>query len=308
MRSRWLSVVSLLALGALLAGGCSKSSTTTSPNLPVDDQTQVNATLAASATLVDDGLAEDGSQVSANSASLRIEGTVQPDAAIRPYAWWQDITHETRTWTFVWSDSDATGHPNTVIGTLVKHMTGSLIIIPVSPADSTQPDTTRITKPIDKTLTRQIMLKRLTIGANRVWKVVEVTGAFVTTPGATTHIVSIRLQSSSGVDTTITDPLQFNSLRHVIRFGTQDSVTVTVTTTRANDAVFIHRWDWRHRLRNNLNDTYSFSWVTSAWGGWRYFGIQAMSHGSLYDDTAPFDMQAWHMPFRVDQGDVDYYP
>jgi hypothetical protein len=43
-----------------------------------------------------------------------------------------------------------------------------------------------------------------------------------------------------------------------------------------------------------------------AGGGWRCFGIQAMTHNSISDDTAPFDVQAWHMPFRVDQGDVDY--
>ena len=79
---------------------------------------------------------------------------------------------------------------------------------------------------------------------------------------------------------------------------------------RANDPVLIHRWDWRHRLKNNLDDTYSFSWVTSAWGGWREFGFQAMTHGSIYDDTLPFDTQAWHLPFRVAGGppDVDYWP
>lgn len=301
MRLRF-ALAFVLALGVLVVTGCGKSSSPTAPTVPESDQSQVTATLAAAATLVDDGLAEDGSQVSASSASLKIE------SAIRPYTWWQDVTHETRTWTFAWADSDGTGHPNTVVATLVKHMTGSLIIIPVSPSDSTRPDTTRITKAIDKTLTRKILLHRIAIGANKAWRVVEVTGAFVQTPGATTHIESIRLQSTSGVDTTITDPLQFNSLRHIIRFATSDSVTVTVTTSRTNDAVFIHRWDWRHRLRNNFDGTYTFTWVTSAWSGWRYFGIQAMTHTSIYDDTAPFDMQAWHMPFRVGQGDVDYYP
>jgi hypothetical protein len=110
------------------------------------------------------------------------------------------------------------------------------------------------------------------------------------------------------VDTTITDPTQWITLPTVLSFGPSDSVTVTVTTSRTDDAVYIHRWDWRHRLHNNLDYTYSFSWVTSSWGGWRWFGIQAMTHGSIYDDTAPFDMQAWHEPFRVGQPDVDYWP
>jgi hypothetical protein len=140
--------------------------------------------------------------------------------------------------------------------------------------------------------------------------VVQVTGAFVSTVSPQTDIVSLHIHATSGVDTTIVDPMQWFSLRHVLEFTTNDTVTVVVTTTRTNDPVFIHRWDWRHRLRNNLDGTYSFTWVTTAWGGWRWFGIQAMSHGSLYDDTLPFDMEAWHFPFRVvgGQPDVDYYP
>src|SRR5215471_12126115 len=117
MRVGWLPAACILALGAMLAGGCSKSSSPTSPSAPQDDQTQVNATLTAAASLVDDGLAEDGTQVSANSAELKI------DSPVRPFTWWQDVTHETRTWTFAWSDSDATGHPNAVVATLTKHMT-----------------------------------------------------------------------------------------------------------------------------------------------------------------------------------------
>jgi hypothetical protein len=187
-------------------------------------------------------------------------------------------------------------------------MTGTLVIVPANPADTTQAGTTRINKPLDKTLTRKVMLKRLLILGVREWRVVEITGAFVTTPGAVTTILSIRVQSASGVDTTITDPLQFFSLSHILKFGTSDSVAVTVTTGRTNDAVFIHRWDWRHRLRNNLDGTYSFKWVTSTWGGWRHFGIQDLSHNSLYDDTAAPDFTAWHLPFRVTQPDVNYYP
>jgi hypothetical protein len=122
--------------------------------------------------------------------------------------------------------------------------------------------------------------------------------------------VSLHVHSTSGVDTTITDPLLFFPLRGVIAFTASDTVTVTAQTALTNDAVFIHRWDWRHRLHNNGDGTYSFTWVTSPWGGWRHFAIQAMSHGSLYDDTLPFDSRAWHLPFRVigQQPAVDYYP
>lgn len=296
----------VLAMAAALASGCGKSSSPTAPTTGNTDQAQVATTLAAATSLVDDNLAEDPSQV---TAALEPARGASLQAAIRPFTWWQQITRETRTWTFAWSDTDSTGHPSQVVATLTKHMTGSLVIIPASAADSTQPSSQRITKPIDKTLIRHVKLQRLPLAGGRFWKVIAITGAFVETPGATTHIESIRLQSA-GVDTTITDPLAFFPLRDVIKFGAGDSVTVTVTTSRTNDPVYIHRWDWRHRLRNNGDGTYSFTWVTSAWSGWRHFGIQAMTHGSIYDDTAAFDMQAWHLPFRVvgGQPDVDYYP
>ncbi len=307
MRTRALIVGPLLVALAVLASGCSKSPTSPTP-AATGDVAQVSATLGASATLVDESLAEDPTQVPANETLAG--GTARIQALVKPYTWWQQVTSETRTWDFAWADTDTTGRPQTCVATLHKHMTGSFIIIPVSPADSTMPDTSRIVKPLDKTLVRKVLLKRLTIGGEREWKVVSVTGAKVTTPGTTVAIQSIRLQSSSGVDTTITDPLQWLTLRNVVKFAANDTVTLTVTTNHTDDAVFIHRWDWRHRMRNNFDGTYTFRWVTSAWSGWRHFGVQAMTHGSLYDDTLPYDAMAWHLPFRVagGQADVDYYP
>jgi len=308
MRWTWGSIAigTVLVALAMLLNGCGKS--TMAPNPPgSSDAAQVSSTLAASTTLVDDGLDVDSTQVNAERISSG-SGVAQLQASLRPFTWWQRITSVSKTWTFAWSDTDSTGHPKSCIATLNEHLTGTLVIVPASPSDTTRADTTRIFKPIDKTLTRKVMLQRLALGLGREWRIVATTGALVETPGAITRIISLRIQSASGLDTTITDPLQWISLRHIIQFGTNDSVTVTVTTLRADNPVYIHRWDWRHRLRNNLDDTYSFTWVTSAWGGFRHFGIQAMSHGSIYDDTLPFDMQAWHLPFRVTQPGVDYYP
>ena len=38
--------------------------------------------------------------------------------------------------------------------------------------------------------------------------------------------------------------------------------------------------------------------------------VKVVGGGSLYDDTQPYDSQAWHVPFRVvgGQPDVTYYP
>src|SRR5262249_32467270 len=138
----------------LAIAGCSK----TSPTSPASSTPagQVSATLATAVDLVDDGMAEDGTQYS----SSLVAGGATPMAAGRPVPWWQKVTAETRQWSFAFSDSDATG-PNTCIATLTKHMTGFFVIVPPNAADTTQPSTTRIRKPLDKTLTRRVLLSRV---------------------------------------------------------------------------------------------------------------------------------------------------
>ena len=317
MRVRLAAVAPTLALIAMISGGCGGKSSTSPTSTQAGDQGQVAAVLSTAATLTDDGLDEDPSRVGASvtTGDPAMLGAVSDPTAtqafIRPFAWWQNVTQITPTLTFAFADTDGTGRPTSCVVTVTKHMTGSLIVIPTSATDTTQADSSHtISKPLDKTLTREIKLSRLLIGTERLWKVTQVTGAFVSTQNPQTDLQSLHIHTSSGVDTTIVNPLQWFSLRHVLTFAPNDTVTVTATTSRTNDPVFIHRWDWRHRLRNNLDGTYTFSWVTSAWGGWRWFGIQAMSHGSIYDDTLPFDMEAWHLPFRVVGGQptVDYYP
>jgi len=316
MRLRLAAVVPWSALVVIVASGCGGKSSTSPSSTQTGDQGQVAGVLSAAATLTDDGLDEDPSRVSASVVAGdfqrgELSDPSATEALIRPFAWWQNVTQITPTLTFAFADTDGSGRPTSCIVTISKHMTGSLIVIPTSATDTTQADSSHvISKPLDKTLTREIKLSRLLIGTERLWKVTQVTGAYVSTVSPQTDLISLHIHTTSGVDTTIMSPLQWFSLRHVLTFAANDTVTVTATTSRTNDPVFIHRWDWRHRLRNNLDGTYTFSWVTSAWDGWRWFGIQAMSHGSIYDDTAPFDMVAWHFPFRVVGGQtpVDYYP
>jgi hypothetical protein len=301
MRSRsvpgWIPTV----LALVVAAGCSKS--TTAPTVaPPSDQAQVTTTLAAASSLVDDPIGE--STLQASATHLRRADVTAIQAAITPYKWWQTVNNVSRTWSFAFSDTDATGHPFLCTVTLTKHVTGQFVIVPLSDT------TTTIQKPLDKTFTRQILLQRLLINGDRVWKVVEVTGSLGSTPPPynTSQIVSVHLVAT-GVDTTLTDPQQFFSLRHVIRFAASDTVHLTVTTTRTDDPVFIHlNGIYRWRLHNNLDNTYSTQWVTSAEGGWRHMGIQVMTYATLYDDVAPVDTRAWHFPFRVLEGDLNYYP
>jgi len=302
MRPRIALSWAATALLVALTSGCGDNSPT-KPSTSSSDEEQVTTTLSGAAALADDDLEESPIQSPASLLPTGSEPSVVA-AAITPYKWWQKITDETRHWSFAFSDTDSTGHPSLCLATLTKHLTGALVIVPAS-------DTlTKIEKPLDKTLTRVVKLQRLSFGRSRAWKVVGVTGAVVTTPSPnnTTHIVSVRFVAT-GVDTTITDPQQFFTLRNIIRFAPGDSVHLTVTTTRTDDPVFVHlNAVYRWRLRNNLDGTYSTEWRTSALAGWRHMAVQAMTHDSIYDDSAAFDTQSWHLPFRVTQEDVDFYP
>ena len=55
--------------------------------------------------------------------------------------------------------------------------------------------------------------------------------------------------------------------------------------------------DMRFRLKNNGDDTYSGTFRTGWLTGVRHFGVNALSHGTLFDDTAPYDSQRWVLPY-----------
>src|SRR5690349_1611513 len=138
---RFLEAV-LFGITAAILGGCGGKSSTAPATSSTTDQAQVASTLAASASLVDDGLAEDPSRVGANS--LEPASAAALETAIKPFTWWQNVTQETRSWSFAWSDTDSTARPRTCIATLTKHMTGFLIVIPTSASDSTQGDSSNV--------------------------------------------------------------------------------------------------------------------------------------------------------------------
>jgi hypothetical protein len=39
-------------------------------------------------------------------------------------------------------------------------------------------------------------------------------------------------------------------------------------------------------------------------GGLRHLAVNALSHGTLFDDALPYDSKAWALPFRVISADV----
>jgi hypothetical protein len=126
----------------------------------------------------------------------------------------------------------------------------------------------------------------------------------VTSVNSVTRIQSVRVQAGV-LDTTITDPLQMHRLRRVLRIPAGTEMTVTVTTGSATDVVVLYRWRLRARFHNNGDGTFTARWTTSDEGGMRHFGVNALSNGTLFDDAAPYDSQAWVFPFAVHPEDCN---
>jgi hypothetical protein len=333
-RSLWSSLVVLSLAGALLAG-CGKSnplSTTASPAAS-NDAAQVSSTLAAVAPVIDDGLME-----AADQTSIANDGPAGSASLIAPLFYWRHISDVRRTYSFAFSDTDSTGMPTKATVSIHRYLTGTFnIVYDATPGDSMPFDSVaKVRKPLHDLWERNVLLARVrpksgghgdaVMGHGRgdsthvnEWKVTALSGVQVTSydPATSsdasptfgvTKISKLRIQSSNG-DTTITDPLRFFSLRHVFAFDPGVSVTLTVTTQTNDDIVVLIRNGMRRRFHNNGDNTYTIFWTASAEDGLHHIGVNALSHGTLFDDQAPYDSQAWIIPYRVNPCVIsDYMP
>jgi len=317
MRSRLLFAASLLAAIGLIAG-CGKSTVNSpaSSDTPSLDQAQVASVVAIEPEVVEDGQFESAEITSLGAGP----GTTGALAAINPLRFWRVITSVERRFEFAFADSDSTGRPTTAVVTVHKLLAGRFNILTGVPGDdSATPDSllSVIHKPLADHWVRRVLLKRLPApdSARGVWRVVATSGVKVTSRAATTQIASLRVQTA-GVDTTLTDPLHFFYLRRILKLDPGTPVTLTVTTLRNDDIVVMCRFGHRFRFHNNGDNTYTAVWLVPdlrVGNGPRpgpgrppifHFGVNALSHGTLFDDTAPYDSQAWLLPFLVIPDDI----
>jgi hypothetical protein len=316
MRSRLLLAMSLFAVVGLNAG-CGKS-TVSSPAIstngtPSMDTPSLDRAQVAGVVAIEPEVVEDGQFESADITSLGTgAGATVTAASINPLRFWRVITSVERSFEFAFADSDSTGRPTTAIVTVHRSLAGHFNILTGTPrGDSTVLDSSVsvIRKPLADRWVRRILLKRVPAAdsAGRAWRVVATSAARVTSRDATTQITSLRFQTA-GVDTTITDPLRFFYLRRILKLEPGTSVTLTVTTLKNDDVVVMCRFGHRFRFHNNGDNTYTGVWQVPdlrMGNGPRpgpgrppifHFGVNALSHGTLFDDRAPYDSQAWVLP------------
>jgi hypothetical protein len=312
MRSRLLLVTSLLAAVGLSAG-CGKDPVT-SPSSKSDrpslDQAEVASVVAMAPEVVEDGQFESTEITSLGSGPG--PGAAGALAAVNPLRFWRVITSVERRFEFAFADSDSTGRPTTAIVTVHKSLAGRFNVLTGVPGgDSTALDTSVgvIRKPLADRWVRRVLLQRMPASDSTpsAWRVVATSGARVTSLNATTRIASLRFQTA-GLDTTLTDPLHFFHLRRILKLEPGTPVVLTVTTLRNDDVVVMCRFGHRFRFRNNGDNTYTGVWQVPdlrQGNGPRpgpgrppifHFGVNALSHGTLFEDQAPYDSQAWLLP------------
>lgn len=271
------------------------------------DQSQIVTTVGAESQLIDDDLVEssDPTALAPTLPGAQTSGAT----AIEPRRFWRTITSASRSFEFAFSDTDSTGRPTTAVVTIHRHFLGTFNVVPAG-ADSTPDYNNIIHKPLDDQWVRKVRFRRTRDWDDDrdIWRIAAVTGVDVTSKNATTQIQSLRLQSTA-LDTTITDPLAFFKLRNVLRFAAGDSVTITATTGRNDDVALLYARDRRIRMKNNGDNTYTTVLHIGYLDGWRHFAVNALSHGTLYDDTLPYDSKAWIFPYAVSSMvAVDYIP
>jgi hypothetical protein len=325
--------LSLLSLGLMLVAGlvtgCGKSSpsqpSSQSATPTPQDIAQVNRVIATSPGFVNEDVYE-GTQAS------QLDPANGALAAIRPIFWWRKIDSATRTFETEYTDPDSTGRPTMATVTVHRLLTGSFNI--VAGNDTTSHPDSIVHKPLEDSWVRKLLLKRgrdITVGDTVItrWRLVGTSGVEVTSKDAVTDIQSVRIQAGtlagSVLDTTITDPLQLHRLRRVLHLPTGSQVIVTVTTGATDDVVLLYRWLRRVRFINNGDGTYTAGWISGDQcdqdrdlvfaashdgdGSWvRNFGVNALSHGTLYDSASPYDSNAWVFAFgfQRDQCDLDH--
>ncbi|MEO5988162.1 MAG: hypothetical protein ABIU54_08925 [Candidatus Eisenbacteria bacterium] len=301
MKTRLLTFTALALLVGALAG-CGKSTTTLGPNLDngvnVEAQAQVSAAIAANAGYIDEDAFSTSAEADVNA------GAGVGLSAIRPLHFWRTITSVDRRIEIRYGDPDSLGRPTTAVATIHKHLLGQFNIAAGS-IDVT--DTTRILihKPLDDRWVRRLALRRVGIdstGTHQSWRVVGVSGVEVKSKDATTNILSLRIQAGT-VDTTVTNPLELHRLRHMLLVSDSQTMHLTVTTGRNDDVVVLYRHLSRTPFVNNGDGTYTSEFVLGDFTGLRHVGVNAFTHGTLFDDTAAYDSNAWILGFVVRPGD-----
>lgn len=150
----------------------------------------------------------------------------------------------------------------------------------------------------------------------RGWRLVEVSGAEVTSENNTVQIDSVRLNCESYPDTVFTDPLVLFAREDIISLTPEEECTLTVYTDYTvgdSNYVFLHSWRRHiehHRRRFNYigNGVFTGVWfapsnLSGAINVIHHCAFDMISRETLKDDTLSYNANSWLFPYKVTVSD-----
>jgi hypothetical protein len=197
-------------------------------------------------------------------------------------------------------------------------------------------DTATIQKPFTDTSSRNVIFKRVDRNPKRFWlNWIPVASSLVQggtlPPNHFITITKLEVMTSGDTTLTITDPtnyyLRYNWLKLFnggrcdvpqIQAGQPFKVQVTLISNSPDTDIVALRYGFsgfQHRRvhltlvseQKNADNTYTRVFETSAtnavymhfFRGYFNLGIDALTRATLYDDTAPYSVSWWGVPYRV---------
>ena len=310
----------MLALGGLFIAGCTKHDggpvSGSSGNLDEMQQIQTQA-------LADPFVQSDQATFSDQSLQPTDYGSLgKIDAPITPLRWARFISgvSSTVTTTILPGDTTAVAH-------IVKTITGTFRIKGTEAGVDTI-----ISKPFTDVATRNLLMRKVNRVDTAVWRPAgtSLVEGQTTPPPANNAIKITQVQVFSSTDTvTITDPTSFY-LRYrwlpfhdgerkdcpELRGGDRVIIQATVVSASSDTDLVSLRYGFGFALAigrrqhmilisqtKNSDSTYTrvyqATWYSHFFTGFFNAGVDAVTRGTLYDDSLPYSASWWGIPYRV---------
>jgi hypothetical protein len=298
-KERQLAMVGLLAVTILFVlAGCGQNQGPVGPSASLDDEAYVRAYVEDNSDLFSYDY-QDGSEEVADGGDDAALSKMLAD--IDPVAFWREITYREKDIDIhIYKDS-VMAHAEVTITVALQGLFHTVTM------DSDY------TKEIDDTAVRYAYLERpLPGGQTREtyggWELKAISGWEIVSNPCTKVINSVQVTSSSGlIDTTITEVSSLWDLEDLFVLDPGDSVTLTVDTGDPEDLVFLHAPHFFRRPFQHIGGgLFRGTWATVEDPPYpsrpRHATIDVIDHGTVFDDTMPYDARAWGMVYFVGEG------
>jgi hypothetical protein len=321
MKRSLVALWAALGLLMLLVVGCAKDSGSD----PQDEIAPANVTNEQSAKLElakgDEFVKNDEITIADQDMQLMDYGTFgKVDANITPLRWGRFVTSVV----VVAQDTVFQGDSISVVH-VHKDITGVLKI----KARNEAGDTVEIDKPFTDQSDRNIVFKRIDRNPKRFWLNWIPVATSLVAGGSTNDLIAItEIQMVSKNDSvTITDPLAYylrykwvrwynRGNKTVPEFFGGDPVTVraTLVSSAADTDIVALRFGFNFLQRKRVHMTlvsqtllpngnyervFETQWFAHFHPGFFHVAVDALTKATLYDDTAPYSVSWWGIPYRL---------